>query len=256
MDQGLLKSVSQSLVQAVGQAREVEDLCQFLVLDTLVAFGALAAVFFSLGMDGQLRPSCSFGLGSQNEPTSGIAPLLGGPLAQAIRARTPFLLSADDSVCVHPDFPAAEQHSLCIPAEQHGVGAGVLIVILDSGTATPSNSILLEVATLIRTALNSILLRLDMSLNERKPPLAPRTLSARFRELTTRQVLIMGHVALGKTNKEIGRELNISESLVKKELVEIYKLLGTSTRLESISVFEAAIIPPPPAQPEKIVTVA
>jgi DNA-binding CsgD family transcriptional regulator len=51
--------------------------------------------------------------------------------------------------------------------------------------------------------------------------------------LTPRQVTVVDLIGQNKTNKEIGRELSISEALVKHEIRLILKALGVSNRVDA-----------------------
>lgn len=54
-------------------------------------------------------------------------------------------------------------------------------------------------------------------------------------ELTPRQAQILEKVAEGKTNKEVGAELGITEGTVKVQLNQIFRKLGVSNRTEAIT---------------------
>ncbi|VAW40664.1 hypothetical protein MNBD_CHLOROFLEXI01-3132 [hydrothermal vent metagenome] len=51
--------------------------------------------------------------------------------------------------------------------------------------------------------------------------------------LTDRQLDVLGLVTEGKTNREIGLVLNISEKTVEKYLCQIFKELDVSSRVEA-----------------------
>lgn len=52
--------------------------------------------------------------------------------------------------------------------------------------------------------------------------------------LSTREVEVLGLVATGKTNAEIGRELHISEATVKTHLLRTFNKLGVSDRTAAV----------------------
>lgn len=60
-------------------------------------------------------------------------------------------------------------------------------------------------------------------------------------ELTERQRHVLEELLLGKTSKEIGRALDITESTVKIHLAALYRMLGVKSRSEAIAKFR----PPP-----------
>jgi DNA-binding NarL/FixJ family response regulator len=53
--------------------------------------------------------------------------------------------------------------------------------------------------------------------------------------LSTREVEVLGHVAKGKSNAEIGRELHISEATVKTHLLRAFNKLGVSDRTAAVT---------------------
>ena len=54
--------------------------------------------------------------------------------------------------------------------------------------------------------------------------------------LTDRQLRVLDEMAIGKTNSQIARTLNLSESTIKQECVRLFKVLGVSTRQRAVAV--------------------
>jgi len=54
--------------------------------------------------------------------------------------------------------------------------------------------------------------------------------------LTAREMQVLSSLMLGKTNREIGRELFIAESTVKTYVTSIFLKFGVSTRVEAAIV--------------------
>ena len=54
--------------------------------------------------------------------------------------------------------------------------------------------------------------------------------------LTAREMQVLASLMLGKTNREIGRELFIAESTVKTYVASIFLKFGVSTRVEAAIV--------------------
>ncbi|HET6446523.1 MAG TPA: response regulator transcription factor [candidate division Zixibacteria bacterium] len=54
-----------------------------------------------------------------------------------------------------------------------------------------------------------------------------------FRDLTSRDMMILGEVALGKTNIQIAKSLNISEKTARNHVSAILTKLGVSNRIEA-----------------------
>jgi ATP/maltotriose-dependent transcriptional regulator MalT len=53
--------------------------------------------------------------------------------------------------------------------------------------------------------------------------------------LSTREVEVLGQVAKGKTNADIGRQLHISEATVKTHLLRAFNKLGVSYRTAAVT---------------------
>ena len=53
--------------------------------------------------------------------------------------------------------------------------------------------------------------------------------------MSAREVEVLGHVARGKSNPEIGRELHISEATVKTHLLRAFSKLGVSDRTAAVT---------------------
>jgi ATP/maltotriose-dependent transcriptional regulator MalT len=53
--------------------------------------------------------------------------------------------------------------------------------------------------------------------------------------LSAREVEVLGHVANGRSNAEIGRELHISEATVKTHLLRAFNKLGVSDRTAAVT---------------------
>lgn len=64
-------------------------------------------------------------------------------------------------------------------------------------------------------------------------------------DLTARQYDVLNLMALGKSNKAIGKKLYISSSTVKAHLTEVYKKFGVKNRTEATrKAIQKGIIPP------------
>jgi DNA-binding NarL/FixJ family response regulator len=53
-------------------------------------------------------------------------------------------------------------------------------------------------------------------------------------KLTSRQIEVLSQLCLGKSNREIGQALALSENTVRVHLVEIFRVLGVASRAEAI----------------------
>jgi ATP/maltotriose-dependent transcriptional regulator MalT len=53
--------------------------------------------------------------------------------------------------------------------------------------------------------------------------------------LSAREIEVLGHVAKGRSNAEIGHELHISEATVKTHLLRAFNKLGVSDRTAAVT---------------------
>lgn len=72
-----------------------------------------------------------------------------------------------------------------------------------------------------------------------------RARAARFR-LSTREVEVLGELALGASNQEIARTLYVAEKTVKNHLNRIYPKLGATTRASAMAIWRGDREPEPP----------
>ncbi len=64
--------------------------------------------------------------------------------------------------------------------------------------------------------------------------------------LTAREVEVLSHVALGRSNAQIGRELFIGEATVKTHLLRTFAKLGVDDRTLAVTVaMQRGLLPPP-----------
>lgn len=75
------------------------------------------------------------------------------------------------------------------------------------------------------------------------PAIASRLESGRrssVRDLTSREIEVLGLVAAGRSNREIGTELFLSEATVKSHLAHVFTKLGVSSRTRAVAAARAA----------------
>jgi DNA-binding NarL/FixJ family response regulator len=91
----------------------------------------------------------------------------------------------------------------------------------------------LDLATAIRQAV-------EPTMFYRPPPLA----GASHARLTEKELEVLAHLALGRTNREIAQALWISVQTVKFHLGNVYRKLGAATRTEAVRIaHERALVP-------------
>ena len=74
---------------------------------------------------------------------------------------------------------------------------------------------------------------LDMLLTSRPDPVREAPSAAQQNKLTSRQVMVLGHLQQGKANKIIAHELGMSESTVKVHVRNIMRKMGATNRTQA-----------------------
>jgi DNA-binding NarL/FixJ family response regulator len=108
---------------------------------------------------------------------------------------------------------------------QRAIEAGALGYLLKDATRD-------ELARAIRTAATGTAV-LAPTVASR---LMARMRAPRHENLSARELEILVHVARGKTNKEIGVALHISEATIKTHLLHIFSKLGVQDRTQAVTV--------------------
>jgi DNA-binding NarL/FixJ family response regulator len=127
-------------------------------------------------------------------------------------------------------IPGTEQENLLVPALDRDVAIGTLVLIIKTTSILKHDEVMPRASRLIQEALSSIVQKSNfnaVSTQRENRDFNPELLSPRQKE-------ILALVAKELTSLQIARSLNVSESLVKKELVTMYKALGTLNRSETI----------------------
>lgn len=73
-------------------------------------------------------------------------------------------------------------------------------------------------------------------LDNREPPEAQAEIARQKASLTVRQMEVLRELAQGKSNRQIGEALNVTEGTVKIHLASIFRLLNVSNRAEALLV--------------------
>ncbi|VFU09548.1 Glycerol metabolism activator [Methylocella tundrae] len=116
---------------------------------------------------------------------------------------------------------------------------GIVAQALNCGAAgfIPKSSSLEALAAALKTVLDGGVYVPGGSLSDEKCA-QKRGASADIDPLTPRQLAVLGLLAEGKSNKEIARELSISDLTVKVHITTIFRKLGVATRTQAIVAFQ------------------
>jgi len=220
-----------------GNKRTAEAIAKFLVLKTFASYSPSALYIAELTDDGHLAPVGGFGFEKTAIARLGRVPLsLHIPITDVVRR--------DECIFIHnieqlyAEYPSLEEIegfatdwelAMAWPILPFGVGFAFLDHPVDL-TEDFENYLKLTGAVIALHLLNGN--------NEITLPKYQRSVDRKRTsiDMSNRQKLILEMLSKGATNAVIALEIGYSESLVRQETIEIYRILGVSGRRELIAV--------------------
>lgn len=232
-----LKQATELANFLTGSSRSAEEIAKFLVLKTFASYSPTALYIAEITHDGYLAPVGGFGFEKTVIATWGRFPLsMHIPITDAVRTdRCIIIDSVEDFFGNYPilneieNFPTDWEAVMAWPMLPFGVGFALL-------ERAPTHSE--EFEHYLR--LTGAVVTLHLLGKEEFAPIPEfqnsmtKKTSPTF--MTNRQKVILEMLSKGATNSEIALEIGYSESLVRQETIEIYRILGVSGRRELIAV--------------------
>ena len=219
-----------------GSRRTADEIAKHLVLRTFAEYAPKALFIARITDDGFLNPVAGFGFERLTIASWGRFPLsMHIPITDAVRNdRCIVIDSTEDFLNSYPLLNEIENLSLdweavmAWPMLPFGVGFAMLdrVPTLDE-----------QFEHYLR--LTGAVIALHLLRNESGPEVPEyQSITAKKSiptSLSNRQKVILEMLSKGATNSEIATEIGYSESLVRQETIEIYRILGVSGRKELIS---------------------
>ena len=231
-----LKRVSDLATYLSDSYRTADEIAKHIVLRTFSELSPTALYMAEITIDGFLAPVTGFGFEQKQLDGWGRFPLtLNIPITDSVRKDACILINSPEEFYErYPDLhsiPGLDRNwTSCIawPMLPYGVGFAIL------QQKTPSDEefefFLRSVGAVV--ALNQ--LQGLHTLNHRASTNG-KAAKAKSVELSQRQRLVCDLLLKGFTNLEISREIGYSESLVRHETIEIYRILSVSGRKQLIA---------------------
>lgn len=225
------------LLAAYAGAGNADEFCKHFVHKVLRGYEAVGALIglvtndskcHAIGKfgDWELAPGAIFNLWSAS------------PIAETIKTGAPVFV--DSLNVLESTFPDSDAHLagaksyLYSPFESTSRAVGFLAL----GFAKPQKSreldpLEIQMSTLAAEYISLSVRRIVIDESKAKTLHEIDFDQAESAELTNRQIVILQHMAEGKTNQQIGRHMNLSESTIKQESVKIFRKLRVSNRLDA-----------------------
>jgi DNA-binding CsgD family transcriptional regulator len=225
----LLTDRARALLLSFAISHNASDFCRFITVVAFREFGAVSAVMVRVEPDVAMR-----GVGHYGQPRLDAAP--GSKEKRQQAALTEAIITKE--IIVLEQLEADQEHSfMAIPFSPAGEVLGALGVTfrrkLDRLSVPQAELELLQLLSEL-IAVNS-LPRMRASGLLSKLYFDSENLED-ISTITPRQLQVLDEMAIGKTNSQIARSLNLSESTIKQEAVRVFKILGVNSRQRAVSV--------------------
>lgn len=225
-----------------GARREVDEICRFLVLNTLQGLNPRSIYLAEIEPGGSIFRRSSFGLeASQIDQWERIPLNIHVPLTDAINRNRCIVLRTQNEFL--EKYPAVESRgeldldwTSAIATPILPYGAFFLLLRGEPKTDSEFEPFLRSVGYLL-----ALSLRQTTEMNITAEEKGTRKKSSQI-ELTPRQEVIVELLSKGFTNNEISKEIGFSESLIRQETVAIYAFMGVSGRKELIRKIDSQAI--------------
>jgi DNA-binding CsgD family transcriptional regulator len=219
-----------------------DELAKFLVLKTFAELSPTALYIAELSDDGYLSPIAGFGFDKLTIAQWGRFPLsMHLPITECVRKDECIIVrSVDDFFTFYPITREIENINtdweavMAFPMLPYGVG----FAILDKQPDESDDLVYFVRAVGAMIALHFLKVPVYEGSRPKKDKKATGTQTL---DLTERQKVVHQLMLKGFTNAQIATELGYSESLIRQETIQIFRVLGVSGRKEIIES-------PPPAR--------
>ncbi len=233
----LLRQATELANFLTGSKRSAEAIAKFLVLKTFANYSPSALYIVELTDDGYLAPVGGFGFEKTAIARLGRVPLsLHIPITDVVRRdQCIFINNVEQLYAEYPSLSEIEgmatdwELAIAWPILPFGVGFAFLDHSIDVDENF-ENYLRLTGAVI---ALHLLREKVESPIPEYQRAVDRKRTSI---DMSNRQKVILEMLSKGATNSEIALEIGYSESLVRQETIEIYRILGVSGRRELITV--------------------
>ncbi len=233
----LLRQATELANFLTGSKRSAEAIAKFLVLKTFANYSPSALYIVELTDDGYLAPVGGFGFEKTAIARFGRVPLsLHIPITDVVRRdQCIFINNVEQLYAEYPSLSEIEgmatdwELAIAWPILPFGVGFAFLDHSIDVDENF-ENYLRLTGAVI---ALHLLREKVESPIPEYQRAVDRKRTSI---DMSNRQKVILEMLSKGATNSEIALEIGYSESLVRQETIEIYRILGVSGRRELITV--------------------
>jgi len=230
-DKAQLSERARALLLSFAISHNASDFCRFITVVAFREFGAKSSMLIRVEADSSLRTVGNYGTTRPDES---------GPMRSTAQVRALKQSITHNRIIEMSDVKDESGRSdtfIAIPFNPRGSVLGAL------GLTFRGNLNLSEIpeAEIELLRLLSELISVNSIPRMRAEGLLSKLYFDELEKdsvgsITHRQLRVLDEIALGKTNAQIAKELNVSESTIKQESVKIFRILGVSSRQRAVSV--------------------
>jgi DNA-binding NarL/FixJ family response regulator len=228
------------LLAAFAGAGSADDFCKYFVHRVIRRHEALGALMGLVGSDSKCHVVGKFG--DWNLSSGAVFDLWSStPIAEAIKTGRPVYV--DTPKILETTYPDTDSHLeraksyIYSPFESTSRAIGFFAF----GFAYPQKSREVTEVEIQLASMAAEYISLSARSISGAPSLYKKSSNSVLKheesdDLSNRQMSILQQMAEGKTNQQIGRNMNLSESTIKQESVRIFRKLGVPNRHEAADV--------------------
>lgn len=235
--QGISADFVTPLFSAFAGASNADDFCKHLVHRVLRNYSAVGAIIGGVGNDSKCRKLGMFG--EWILPSSGHFSLwVESPMAEVMHTGKTLLITTESKLVEKfPDFNVRLEGADCFlfaPFESTSKAIGFLGVgFVGHANASKLSNLELQLAVLAAEYVSISTGQHNVQSARASRSVAILQQGINEPNLSGRQLTILNFMSEGKTNYQIARLLNLSESTIKQESVRIFREFGATSRQEA-----------------------
>ncbi len=226
---------AKSLMSAVTNSESANAFCRNLVHTVFARFGANSAMICKINNAARLQTIGSYGVELEMlDGTLGSA-FETSPISRAIKTLEAVVfpsLQGDMETLARAAGLSPQSGALAMPLFSDGLVCGAVMLTFEERLET--NPMVPELAESLQVASVHFLQRDGAGLPSTNRRSSTTHEGAIPEQLTDRQILILGLLEQPITYSQIGRQLHVSESLVKQESARIFRFLRVNSRKDAV----------------------
>lgn len=228
-------AAAKALMSAVTNSESANAFCRHLVHTVFARFGANSAMICKISNAARLQTVGSYGVEVQLLDGELGSAFEASPISRAIKNLEglvfPTLQGEMESLALAAGL-SPKNGAVAMPLFADGLVCGAVMVTFDD--KLDANPMVTELAESLQVASVHFLQREMVGSASTARRAATNNDGVIPESLTDRQLLILGMLEQPLTYSQIGRQLHVSESLVKQESGRIFRYLGVNTRRDAV----------------------